>query len=128
MKSLGRRFPKFFRPEHVHYYHEQSPDELALINYTSGTTGRSKGVMLPYRSLWSNSDFANNVLGDVVKPGSNVISILPMAHMYGMVCEFISEFTFGNHLYFLTRLPSPSLIAQACADLHPAIIVAYLWL
>ena len=82
-EEFGRRYPKYFRPEHIHYYREQSPDELALINYTSGTTGRSKGVMLPYRSLWSNTDFAKHVLGHVIKPGDNVISILPMAHMYG---------------------------------------------
>ena len=123
-EEFGRRYPKYFRPEHIHYYREQSPDELALINYTSGTTGRSKGVMLPYRSLWSNADFAKHVLGHVIKPGDNVISILPMAHMYGMICEFICQFSFGSHLYFLTRLPSPSLIAQACTDIRPAIIIA----
>lgn len=123
-EEFGRRFPKFFRPEHVHYYHEQSPDELALINYTSGTTGHSKGVMLPYRSLWSNSDFAKHVLGDVVKPGSNVISILPMAHMYGMAFEFLYEFLSGVHIYYLTRIPSPAIISQALQEVKPIIMIA----
>ena len=103
---------------------EQSPDELALINYTSGTTGRSKGVMLPYRSLWSNADFAKHVLGDVVKPGSNVISILPMAHMYGMSFEFIYEFLSGVHVYYLTRIPSPAIISQALQEVKPIIMIA----
>ena len=123
-EEFGRRYPKYFRPEHVHYYREQSPDELALINYTSGTTGRSKGVMLPYRSLWSNTDFAKHVLGDVVKPGSNVISILPMAHMYGMSFEFIYEFLSGVHIYYLTRIPSPAIISQALQEVKPIIMIA----
>ena len=75
--------------------------------------------MLSYRSMRSNLEWAISDLKPHIKAGSNILCMLPMAHMYGMVCEFISEFTFGNHLYFLTRLPSPSLIAQACADLHP---------
>ena len=89
---FGEKFPKYFRKEHVKYYHEQSPDELAMINYTSGTTGFSKGVMIPYRAIWGNYDFARTVLGDVIKPEDNVVSILPMAHMYGMAFEFIYEF------------------------------------
>ena len=123
-EMFGKKYPKYFRAEHVRYYREQSPDELALINYTSGTTGNSKGVMIPYRAMWSNADFARSVLGSMIKPGSHIISILPMAHMYGMICEFICQFSFGSHLYFLTRLPSPSLIAQACTDIRPAIIIA----
>lgn len=106
---FGQRYPKFFRQEHVHYYHEQSPDELALINYTSGTTGHSKGVMIPYRAMWSNADFAEHVLGKVLKAGDNVISILPMAHMYGMAFEFIFEFLKGMHIFYLTRVPSPAI-------------------
>lgn len=120
---FGKKYPKFFHPDHVEYF-KDAPDDLALINYTSGTTGFSKGVMLSYRSMRSNLEWAISDLKPHIKAGSNILCMLPMAHMYGMVCEFISEFTFGNHLYFLTRLPSPSLIAQACADLHPAIIVA----
>ena len=120
----GRKFPKYFRREHVHYYHEQRPDELALINYTSGTTGFSKGVMIPYRALWGNYDFAVHVLGKVINRGDRVISILPMAHMYGMAFEFIFEFLYGCHIYYLTRIPSPAIIAQAFAEVRPQIIIA----
>jgi long-chain acyl-CoA synthetase len=120
----GKKFPKYFRKEHVSYYHEQSPDELALINYTSGTTGFSKGVMIPYRALWSNFDFACDVLGKTINKGDNVISILPMAHMYGMAFEFIFEFLHGCHVYYLNRIPSPAIIAQAFADVKPKIIIA----
>ena len=123
-EMFGSKYPKYFRKEHVNYYIEQSPDELALINYTSGTTGFSKGVMIPYRAIWSNADFAQQVLGKVIKPGDNVISILPMAHMYGMSFEFIYEFISGCHVYYLTRVPSPAIIAQAFADVKPIIIIA----
>ncbi|MGN1229591.1 MAG: AMP-binding protein [Prevotella sp.] len=120
----GRKFPKYFRREHVHYYHEQRPDELALINYTSGTTGFSKGVMIPYRAMWGNYDFAVHVLGKALHRGDKVISILPMAHMYGMAFEFVFEFLHGCHIYYLTRIPSPAIIAQAFADVQPQIIIA----
>ena len=123
-EMFGHKYPKYFRKEHVNYYKEQSPDELALINYTSGTTGFSKGVMLPYRALWGNLDFVLDVLGPHIKSGSNIVSILPMAHMYGMMVEFIFGFVNGNHLFYLTRLPSPSLIAEAFAQVKPALIVA----
>ena len=120
----GKKFPKYFRKEHVHYYHEQSPDELALINYTSGTTGFSKGVMIPYRALWSNYDFACSAMGNELKPGDNIISILPMAHMYSMAFEFSYEFISGCHVYYLNRVPSPAIIAQAFAEVKPRIIIA----
>ena len=123
-EMFGRKYPKFFRRQHVSYYHEQRPDELALINYTSGTTGFSKGVMIPYRAIWGNYDFAVHVLGNVLKQGDKVISILPMAHMYGMAFEFIFEFLQGCHIYYLTRIPSPAIIAQAFADVQPQIIIA----
>lgn len=121
---FGKKYPKYFHKEHVNYYKEQSPDELALINYTSGTTGFSKGVMVPYRALWSNYDFAMTVLGKIIKKGDNVISILPMAHMYGMAFEFMFEFIFGCHVFYLTRVPSPAIIAAAFAEVKPAIIIA----
>ncbi len=123
-EMFGKKYPKFFRREHVKYYHEQSPDELALINYTSGTTGFSKGVMIPYRALWSNYDFAVQVLGKTISRGDRVISILPMAHMYGMAFEFIFEFLHGCHVYYLTRVPSPAIIAQAFTQVKPSIIIA----
>lgn len=120
---FGRRFPRAFRSEDV-CYHEDQAEELAIINYTSGTTGFSKGVMLPYRAIWGNLDFCLDVLGSRIKNGSSILSILPMAHMYGMAVEFIFPFVHGCHLFFLTRLPSPAIIAQAFADIHPAIVIS----
>ena len=123
-EMFGRKYPKYFRAEHIHYYKEQSPDELALINYTSGTTGHSKGVMIPYRAIWSNTDFGKHVLGHKLKPGDNIISILPMAHMYGMAFEFLFEFISGVHVFFLTRMPSPAIISQALKDVKPSLMIA----
>lgn len=120
---FGKKYPRAFRQEHVHYY-KGGPEELALINYTSGTTGFSKGVMLPYRALWGNLDFCMKAIGTHIKSGSNTLSILPMAHMYGMAVEFLFPFCHGCHLYFLTRLPSPAVIAQAFSDIKPAIVIS----
>ena len=118
---FGSKYPRAFRAEHVSYHIDQ-PDELALVNYTSGTTGFSKGVMLPYRAIWGNLDFCMRRLP--VKAHDNMLSILPMAHMYGMSIEFIYGFCRGCHLYFLTRLPSPAIIAEAFATVKPAIVIA----
>ena len=123
-EMFGIRYPKYFRAKHVHYYHEESPEQLALINYTSGTTGFSKGVMIPYRAILNNYAFACHVLGDKINAGDNIISILPMAHMYGMSFEFIFEFIKGCHIFYLTRVPSPAIIAQAFTDVKPKIIIA----
>ncbi|MDE5949127.1 MAG: AMP-binding protein [Prevotella sp.] len=123
-EMFGKKYPKYFRKGHVHYYREESGEELAMINYTSGTTGFSKGVMIPYRALWGNYDFALNALGKVIKSGDKVISILPMAHMYGMAFEFLFEFMYGCHIYYLTRIPSPAIIATAFSEIKPAIIIA----
>ena len=123
-EMFGKKFPKAFRSNHVNYYKEENPDELALINYTSGTTGFSKGVMLPYRALWGNLDFTMHKIGPHIERGSNTVSILPMAHMYGMSFEFLFEFCHGCHIFFLTRVPSPAIIAQAFTDIKPAIIIA----
>ena len=120
---FGNKYPMAFRKEHVHYY-EDTPEELALINYTSGTTGFSKGVMLPYRALMGNLTFCLNRLGNHVKAGDPLLDILPMAHMYGMAVEFIFGFCNGCHLYFLNRLPSPTLIAKAFTDIRPTLIVS----
>ena len=123
-EMFGIKYPKYFRKNHVSYYKEENPEELAKINYTSGTTGFSKGVMIPYRALWGNADFAENVLGKKIKPGDSIISILPMAHMYGMAFEFIFEFIKGCHIFYLTRIPSPAIIAEAFGRIKPAVIIA----
>lgn len=123
-EMFGIKYPKYFRAQHVHYYHEESPEQLALINYTSGTTGFSKGVMIPYRAILNNYAFACHVLDDKINAGDNIISILPMAHMYGMSFEFIFEFIKGCHIFYLTRVPSPAIIAQAFTDVKPKIIIA----
>ena len=120
---FGHRYPKYFRSEHVKY-HVDDPEELAMINYTSGTTGFSKGVMLPYRALWGNLDY----LIDSVKPhigkNCNILSTLPMAHMYGLMTEFLFNIVLGNHIFFLTRLPSPTLISEALSEIKPDILYA----
>jgi len=118
---FGTKYPRAFRAEHVKYHHDE-PDEMALINYTSGTTGFSKGAMLPYRALWGNLDFCMKRLP--VKANDTMLSILPMAHMYGLAIEFIYGFCRGCHLFFLTRLPSPAIIADAFATVRPAIVIA----
>ena len=118
---FGKKFPKNFRKEHIDY-HKDQPEELAVINYTSGTTSYSKGVMLPYRSLWSNTRFAFEVLP--LKAGDKLVCMLPMAHMYGLAFEFLYEFSVGCHIYYLTRMPSPKIIFQAFADIKPNLIVA----
>lgn len=123
-EMFGIKYPKYFRKNHVNYYIDQDPNELAMINYTSGTTGFSKGVMVPYRALWGNADFAENVLGKKIKAGDSVISILPMAHMYGMSFEFIFEFIKGCHIFYLTRIPSPAIIAEAFGRIKPSVIIA----
>ncbi len=120
-KLFGEKYPKNFRIEHVKY-HQDIPEELALLNYTSGTSGYSKGVMLPYRSLWSNTQFAHEVLE--LQPGSKLVSMLPMAHMYGLAFEFLYEFSVGAHIYFLTRMPSPKIIFQAFAEVQPNLVIA----
>lgn len=120
----GIKYPKYFRKEHLHY-HVDDPDELALINYTSGTTGFSKGVMLSYRCMWSNITYLKKAIGSRLSTDNgNVLAILPMAHMYGLSCEFLLQFCMGNHIYFLTRLPSPTVIQGAFTDIHPSIIVS----
>lgn len=118
---FGKKFPRNFRREHVAYRRDEE-EELAIINYTSGTTSFSKGVMLPYRSLWSNTRFAFDVLP--LNPGDRVVSMLPMAHMYGLAFEFLYEICCGCHVYFLTRMPSPKIIAQAFTDVKPRIVIS----
>lgn len=120
---FGRKYPKFFRKEHVSY-RPAGAEELALINYTSGTTSNSKGVLIPYRALWSNLLFAREALGTHVQRGHNVISMLPQAHMYGMAFEFIFEFMQGCHVFYLTRVPSPKIIFKAFSEIQPHIVIS----
>lgn len=117
---FGKKFPERFMAENVKYNYDR-PDELAMINYTSGTTSSSKGVMLPYRSLWTNLKFALGVFG--LTPGEQIVSMLPMAHMYGLAFEFIYEFASGMHIHFLSRTPSPKIIADAFAEVKPNLII-----
>lgn len=121
---FGKKYPQRFDQQHVVYRRESSPEELAMINYTSGTTGFSKGVMIPYRALWGNLDFTLKAFGPHVKAGDVILSTLPMAHMYGMMDEIIFGFINGCHVHFLTRQPAPSLVMQAAAEVKPAILIA----
>lgn len=120
---FGHRYPKYFRPEHVKYHVDDS-EELAMINYTSGTTGFSKGVMLPYRALWGNLDYLIDSVKPKIGKNCNILSTLPMAHMYGLMTEFLFNIVLGNHIFFLTRLPSPTLISEALSEIKPDILYA----
>ena len=122
-ESFGHKYPNNFGPEDLNYY-EDSPEELALINYTSGTSGFSKGVMVPYRALYSNIEFAHVQAMPQLDNTADVVSMLPSAHMYGMMFEFLFEMTIGAHVHFLTRVPSPKVIMQAFADIKPSVIIA----
>lgn len=117
---FGKKYPRVFGPEDVVYRHEETPEELAVINYTSGTTGFSKGVMLPYRSLVSNVQFCADTIG--LKPGDNIVSMLPLGHVFGLVFDFLYGICSGAHLYFLTRMPSPKIIMTTVAAIRPRVI------
>ena len=122
-EMFGKKYPKSFGPEDLNYYQEESGDQLAMINYTSGTSGFSKGVMIPYRALLSNVLFAQEVV-PMINNKSNVVSMLPTAHMYGMMFEFLFEMTVGAHVHFLTRVPSPRIIMDAFATIQPDVIIS----
>ena len=119
---FGRKYPEAFTPDCLDYY-EDSEDELAVINYTSGTSGFSKGVMIPYRAILSNLQFAKKVLPQLDNK-SKVVSMLPCAHMYGLMFEVLYELSVGCHVHFLSRLPSPKIIMQALAEVKPNIVIA----
>lgn len=116
----GERYPRNFRPEHISYRKESSPRQLVVINYTSGTTGYSKGVMLSCHSLWSNIRYCQEMLP--VQPGDHIVSMLPLGHVFGMVYDFLFGFCAGAHLFFLTRMPTPKIIAQSFAEIRPRVI------
>ena len=121
-ESFGHKYPDHFGPEDLDFY-EDTADELAMINYTSGTSGFSKGVMIPYRSLFSNIEFARYAEPQMTNE-SEVVAMLPSAHMYGMMFEFLFEMALGAHVHFLTRVPSPKIIMKAFSEIHPHIIIA----
>ena len=119
---FGRKYPNEFSPDSLNYY-EDAPDELAIINYTSGTSGFSKGVMIPYRAIASNLEFGNQVLPGLDNTKS-VVSMLPSAHMYGLMFELLYELSVGAHVHFLSRVPSPKIIMQALSEVKPYVIIA----
>lgn len=119
---FGRKYPEAFLPESLNYY-EDSAEELAVINYTSGTSGFSKGVMIPYRAIFSNIQFGRKVLPQLNEK-SRVVSMLPCAHMYGLMFEVLYELSVGCHVHFLSRLPSPKVIMQALAEVKPSVVIA----
>lgn len=121
LELFGQRYPARFGPDDLNFY-EDKPDELALISYTSGTSGFSKGVMIPYRALWSNIYFAS-IAEPQVKAGDEIVAMLPSAHMFGMMFELLYEVVVGCHIYFLTRLPSPKVIMKALGEIHPCMVI-----
>ena len=121
-ESFGHKYPDHFGPEDLDFY-EDKADELAMINYTSGTSGFSKGVMIPYRALLSNIEFARRAEPQMTNE-AEVVAMLPSAHMYGMMFEFLFEMALGAHVHFLTRVPSPKIIMKAFSEIHPHIIIA----
>ena len=121
-EMFGRKYPNVFTKDDINYYEDQ-PDELAIINYTSGTSGFSKGVMIPYRAVYSNIEFGRTVLPGLDNT-KNVVSMLPSAHMYGLMFELLYELSVGAHVHFLSRVPSPKIIMQALAEVKPYIIIA----
>ena len=121
-EMFGRKYPNVFTKDDINYYEDQ-PDELAIINYTSGTSGFSKGVMIPYRAVYSNIEFGRTVLPGLDNT-KNVVSMLPSAHMYGLMFELLYELSVGAHVHFLSRVPSPKIIMQALAEVKPYVIIA----
>ncbi len=120
---FDKKYPNGLQKEDIVYRHEESPEEMGLLNYTSGTTGFSKGVMIPYRSLWGNLDFTQTVLSKGINVGDNLVSTLPAAHTFGMTCEILFGFVYGMHIHFLNRPTSPSIILKMCKAVHPSILV-----
>ena len=119
---FGRRYPEAFTPDCISYY-EDSAEDLAVINYTSGTSGFSKGVMIPYRAIYSNIEFGRTVLPKLNNT-HNVVSMLPCAHMYGLMFELLYELSVGAHVHFLSRVPSPKVIMRALSEVKPYVVIA----
>ena len=121
-KMYKKVYPRGIRPDDLNYYKDE-PDDLAILSYTSGTSGFSKGVMIPYRAVWSNVYFMHENL-PMIDNTSNVVVILPSAHMYGMMFEFFFEMVMGCHIHFLTKAPSPKILAEAFSDIRPNVVYA----
>lgn len=121
-RCFGEQYPSHFGTKDIHY-HEDNPEELAVINYTSGTTSNSKGVMIPYRALIGNMLCAHDLFGTHAHVGDTVLSMLPMAHTFGMSFEFLYEFIIGVHVHFLTKMPTPAILLKALADIRPVALV-----
>lgn len=119
---FGEKYPESFGPSDMNYY-EDKPDELALINYTSGTSGFSKGVMIPYRTIQSNIEFAE-IACPYMNNTTNIIAMLPSAHMYGLMFEVLYQLYKGVHVHFLTRIPSPKIIMEALAEVKPDLVIS----
>lgn len=120
--AFEQKYPEGFDKHHVTFY-DESPEEMAILNYTSGTTSQPKGVMLPFRSLWSNTRFAIDMI-PFVKAGDGLVCMLPMAHMYGLAFEILLSISKGCHIHFLTRTPSPQIILKAFSDVNPTLVLA----
>ncbi len=120
---FGKEFPERFTADDVHYFEVKDPDSLALINYTSGSTGFSKGVMLSHKALWSNIEAVKRILHDIPRPGDSMVCMLPMAHMYGLTIDMLHGICKGAHLYFLTRQPSPKVLVEAFRQARPRMII-----
>lgn len=121
-RCFGEQYPTSFSTKDI-TYHRDEPEELAIINYTSGTTSNSKGVMIPYRAIVGNMMCAEELIGNNAKAGDTLLSMLPLAHTLGMSFEFLFEFVWGVHVYFLTRVPTPSILLKALADIRPIALV-----
>ena len=117
--AFKTKYPHGVEPENVHF--SADPDALALINYTSGSTGSPKGVMLNGRAISNNIEIGMKILP--VDPGQRLVSMLPLAHMFGQVCELLYPLCCGTHIYFLTKSPTPSILLKALKDVQPYLVV-----
>lgn len=118
-QAFKNAFPQGIEPEDIHF--SADPDELSLINYTSGSTGSPKGVMLNGRSLSNNVEVGMKMLP--VDPGQRLVSMLPLAHMFGQICELLYPLCSGTHIFFLTKSPTPSILLKAMKDVQPYLVV-----